>query len=1295
MQEDFLKSGEKPSVQLVRTKREGERASTDATATSGERVATKTASATPVVGKWSPKVSFARGSTPGVQRTVIPPPEVDRLEVESVLRDVVERNISADVVKPPSGSCAPFPKPTKVSGCASAGRKQSLFASRLKKEDGSAQPGPSLSSTPSTGLPKDDFEAVHLENLNRLAAMSHEEKLKAQKELLSRLNPATVAFLRSRQKLQQQKMSQKTDAGDKSQNFISPHSSSTPETRNLQASVAEALFSSQHQQKTVRGETHDVVAEEHKPERKPELKLELEPESKPERPIDSLGAGDAEAPILDEDELPIKPSEASKKWLNMNAVEEDKLQWMTMLPPVKPASGSQNSSPCVGRFNFDGELVPPDQEVPVHQGLHHHGEDAERAGYSSAEILRLLRSQARSQRLMALQLLERILTKHWLGHYTGRLEGGDLLSQLLQSGLAPLLRSALDDRATVDAALAALQALLVSQPQQALFGRAFLWRHGCRSFFLKPVSEYGNSSEIPDVDFSQIDLVQALLRMDLLPRLHYVLKSCLPGASSVASALLVMARVARHSVESATKVLNHPNLMDLIFKEFLPASWTSPEVVKGKVAKAYGNPMWPALELVRTLAAAGRELAEALMERHHLHESLVAYLALEPSSSQLPTTDCLNLALEALRAWRVLLAYDIGGDIFSDIFSVVARRLQLFSALNLDGVPFDLEYGALLLHCLAALTPEVKKSTLAGLGPSLNFVATRWLTLLARFSDPSAVQTGLHAVAAMLHCLCSLCEVGVLPDPSVVDAMQLVLNSKFAAELTAQLSECSALLVEGLSEGGNPNPKGVDECLPCVCFEEPDLSRALNMAPFEVIAAAAKFFYTVRGWSERIGGDVKDNSLSCKISEAGLNLLCSAGTKAYLDQLCSHAKRWTMSGGQRWLCRPEFNLLYELTRLAVCENLDQNDAALYHEVALTLVGACPPGFQHEHLSLLKTIVFAPNFACAESSAVKIPSDEDASVTELESVTGHAVPLTAFTELDAAKLSSIKNTYMKLYDLGPNQLSNSCVSLTRRKMPLFPCDWVYLPMDSLCNLEESPGYYDREDVLSCLLWAGHVLRLRHWFMRSFPPLVHFTRLAAVFLAGPELFLDMDVQASMLSLLRLLEQTKLLCRTQRHLDLKDWPGLPPFSDFFPRLLEQYVGESYGDAVFACWLLVPLQAACDPHFRKLLFAENPEALAMTRIRPHQSVIPLSRFLEPLEQNEFLLETYLKHLLSGRLDRSRSPLLHTIAEQSVTRFIHSTSSSPFKDHLLQVLSRYQKKEAAERILQWTPPEDATGKDT
>lgn len=55
-------------------------------------------------------------------------------------------------------------------------------------------------------------------------------------------------------------------------------------------------------------------------------------------------------------------------------------------------------------------------------------------------------------------------------------------------------------------------------------------------------------------------------------------------------------------------------------------------------------------------------------------------------------------------------------------------------------------------------------------------------------------------------------------------------------------------------------------------------------------------------------------------------------------------------------------------------------------------------------------------------------------------------------------------------------------------------------------------------------------------------------------------------------------------------------------FPKLLDQYVGESYGDPVFANWLLVPMQARCDPHFRRLFFTEHPEAIALTRLMPSQ---------------------------------------------------------------------------------------------
>ncbi|XP_037524115.1 RNA polymerase II-associated protein 1 [Rhipicephalus sanguineus] len=1262
LQEEFLKSGEKPSVQVVRAERKNHEseAKTHSVAEPNE---------TTGVCDRNPPISASNASDKS--------PDVVHVQLESVLCDVIERNVDKDIIRPPSPTTVPFPEPTRVSGAAVQGRK-SLFASRFKtlnaaghKRD--APKPPSSMSPPGSALSKDDYEAVHAENLGRLASMSHEEKMKAQQELLSRLDPATVAFLRSRRKpadsdglrREHARMASGDCISASKDNVHTDASSGTKQQMPGSHTKLHPLGFIMERSKLDSSKPNVTTASE--------VKINMPACST----TDTSEADDAQVPALDEEELPIKPSEAAQKWIHMDDVEKDKLQWMTMLPPVKAPDPKDAAAPCVGRFDFDGELVPPDQEVPIHRGLHHHGDNPELAGYSTAEILRLLRSQVRSQRLLALQLLERMLTKHWLGHYVGRLEGGDLLTQLLQSGLAPLVRSALDDRATVDAALAVLQALLVSQPEQALFGRAFLWRHGHHTFFLRPPTELENSSEISDVDLSQIDLVQALLRMDLLERLYYVLKTFRPGASGVASALLVMARLARHSAEAATKVLNHPHLINLIFKEFLPEHWSTPAVIKGKITEAYGNPMWPALELVRTIAAAGRELAETLLQRHRLRQCLAAYLALEPSASQLPTTDCLNLALEALRTWRVLLTYGLVGELCVDLYSVLARRLQLFSALDLDGVPFDLEYGAHLLHCLAVLPAETAKSCLAGLGVALNMVSKRWLTLLARATDLRSIQMGVYTVAAMLHCLSSMWKLGEAPDTSIVGTVQLVLNSQLATLMTSQLRSCSLFLTES-ERNKLQSDSSSSQCLPCVASEEPIPCEGWDMASFEFLASAARLLRVMAAKSEA--------SKHEELSVAKASLLCNADVKAYLEELCSQAKHWVRRCSQRWLCRPEFNLLFELLRLAASETLDEDDAALYHEVSLTLLCTCAPGFQRQYLRVLQEVSFARNLACSQSSHSKTLSIEGVSATEMESITGCSVPVTASAKLDSAALSDIKAAYLKTFGTILRQINeSSSVSLTLKTKPPYSYDWLYIPLHRLCALEEITRNYDRGHVLSCLRWAIHLLDARQHFMRAFPPLVHFTRLASVFLAGPELFLDMEVQGAMLLLLQLLEQTKLLCRTQRHLDLKDWPGLPSFSDFYLQLLEEYVGESYGDEVFASWLLVPLQGACDPHFRKLLFAENPEALAMTRLKAEQSVVPLSRFLEPPEENAIVLETYLKLLLSGRLNRTRSPLLHTIAEESVAQFVHSIASSPFKVHLLQVLSHHQKKEAAKRILRWT----------
>jgi hypothetical protein len=75
-------------------------------------------------------------------------------------------------------------------------------------------------------------------------------------------------------------------------------------------------------------------------------------------------------PIKLED-LPVKPK---KGWVHMDKIEYDKLEWMKDLPP--PKSGDKHSGKPV-RFDFDGKIVTGDEDVPMHLGLHHHGDEPE------------------------------------------------------------------------------------------------------------------------------------------------------------------------------------------------------------------------------------------------------------------------------------------------------------------------------------------------------------------------------------------------------------------------------------------------------------------------------------------------------------------------------------------------------------------------------------------------------------------------------------------------------------------------------------------------------------------------------------------------------------------------------------------------------------------------------------------------------------------------------------------------------------------------------------------------------
>eukprot|EP00048_Salpingoeca_helianthica_P002051 m.54097 g.54097 ORF g.54097 m.54097 type:complete len:1411 (+) comp11874_c1_seq2:1325-5557(+) len=94
------------------------------------------------------------------------------------------------------------------------------------------------------------------------------------------------------------------------------------------------------------------------------------------------------------------------------ALETDKLQWTGDLQA--PSSGASTNNI---RFDFSGNAITTNLDVPTSLGLHHHGDEEELPGYTLAELVHLARSTFAPQRALSLETLTRILPRAWAGHY--------------------------------------------------------------------------------------------------------------------------------------------------------------------------------------------------------------------------------------------------------------------------------------------------------------------------------------------------------------------------------------------------------------------------------------------------------------------------------------------------------------------------------------------------------------------------------------------------------------------------------------------------------------------------------------------------------------------------------------------------------------------------------------------------------------------------------------------------------------------------------------------------------------
>uniref|UniRef100_A0A672RD76 RNA polymerase II associated protein 1 n=1 Tax=Sinocyclocheilus grahami TaxID=75366 RepID=A0A672RD76_SINGR len=1228
--------------------------------------------------------------------------------ISAVLSRIIERDTSAVPVSLPCITGTAFPKVLHRSGIESEvqerairGRKsifaRQIAAQRAKKEDSSAsrhvgflplenmeteQPesdvmgkcchisqnrvgGPVLLTGQGLGIANSAMETmkIHEENQSKLQVMSQSEILQEQRKLLAQLDPRLVEFVRSR-KAQRTPGSESASGPVQREDFLNE-----PLPNSTSPELDHSIKAQESQRDTMEDDEED------------ENQLVVQ------------------APITEE-ELPIKPQ---KEWLHMDKVEPEKLEWTRDLPAPRK-QGTKKAMQA--RFDFAGTLIPPTKDLPTHLGLHHHGEEPELAGYSLQELFLLSRSQLNQQRNLAVSTLANVLAKAHAGEYISSLKGS-VLSSLLDAGLLFLLRFSLDDsvEGVMSAAVHALRALLVSSYDEECLDNAFPWLLGMATFPLLPTAQEDEDDEgldetmketakekeekKTDHDVARQDVVKGFLKMQGLSRLRYILEVVRPSPRVVLDILEVLIRMARHSTAAATEILACPRLMTTVISEFLPCSWAP--ATSQALSSLYGLPVALAMKLLRVLASAGRHACARILNSLGGKELLSRFVVVEPSEMLLEAGEALRCSTEALRLFAVAASYGQACNLYTDLYPVLVKRLQAGNRLcaSSEAVLFlELDRIKALLVLLTRVTqtagcheelqrdlvsaqgtecpppPPVVWSHVMGLQPtvisslkgcvravdgpaqmsSARILLPSYLLYIEAYYSQLCVQSSFQPV----QCLQEL-------ESLTSDVLLPLISHQAMRNITSSFRSSSMICNPGLSAAGGE----VVPSLPSLGCSR--LKTSSTMAgPNSPLSLPTALLYLLNTITSIHKGLIKKFS----------HLILSDSVLSYLRS-CIGAMP-SVSQMSAWILHHEHHLLYLLLRLAhklvPVDPEVAKHAALFHQVSLALVSWLLPGSEYLAHELMSVMTFSHSLLpegvhgeteVAALAELQLKDRTSPAVGALLRDALHHLPsirgcyLTHLAHLESSVLSS-RDRY-----LGRTPFVSSHL-LPELTGPSLPSDWPFLPLISLYERMGAGGEQQVESlpegsvqsVTHCLQWLLVLESWREQALTAVPPVAKLARLACVFLCSSDLFLERPVQELTWALFRRLTRPAQL----EALDLgSPPPGLASFHDLYSALLAQYEAVSFGDPLFGCFMLLPLQRRYSVTMRLAVFGEHVGMLRSLGVSLQQLPIPLEKFTCPMEDSLPLLRLYFRALVTGALKRNWCPVLYVVTVAHLNAFFFS----------------------------------------
>ncbi|XP_057315544.1 RNA polymerase II-associated protein 1-like [Hydractinia symbiolongicarpus] len=1040
------------------------------------------------------------------------------------------------------------------------------------------------------------YETIHEENIQRLKEMGEQKILEEKANLASSLDPKLLSFLRKRAEEKQNNI--------KINNTDSAKASDTEENKDVGKRNADSEPTHQN---------GDVKS------------LEVDPYV----------------------EFNIK-----KDYVHMSDVEKEKLAWMTKIPSVKLKEDS-----VIPRFDFDGNLliIEPssiETEYPISSGLYHHGDDPQLPGYTLQELYHMVRSNFQSQRILALQMLGRIIKNYHQQTYHGKLTE-DLLNQCLNAGLIFILRWSLDEQAEqiYSAAVAVLANVVYVKSDMDMIENVMYAEEGYKipslcTFYKKKREEMTQEEkeqdrDLTDAEIMQADVVKGLIQIQTLPRLRYIMEVREPSDNCIKNCLFVLTRIVLHNKETAYEVFKCSRLIEVIFKILSNSSTISSK----QTYKVH------ALRFLKFICIAGKHMAATLLSTYKLEDVLSSTFSL---SDNLTNKSTVESFVQTCQVWRILLLHGLSTNLAKNLYPIIINHLQQISinfkrfddksvaslitvidaifCSAIDGC-FDMTIidglFELILHCVKTVQKdlfEYKKVTYPFFLSSLLVCC-------------SSYYSAKNNMVLQVNPILLLDEV----ENFWTSHMQPILKSPFLNILFDELRVYSDFKTMKKRDVLHHPPP---DCLPTFGTSYLLASGGFTFEPTIILMQAIlKLSLQLININKNL------------ISQAA-SILTSAGSVAFITfiQSSSHVKRSDILLTTRMELLIISHMLeifqlvgeklgYAMFGSAVVESFQQ--------VAFCLLSWLQPGDEQHVVTLYQKIIFNSKIFKKQNYILWVAEHCDNNVEEIMK------QQLSVSRNNLKHIGSMYETVLLRAERFQKKGLTSYMTASRTEQ-LIPTDWMFLPIVQLYNssmkLESSGGIISTASEASiatskrCLQFILLLEVTKSSVLANIDETLRLTRLLCLFLTEGCLFNEGELKDVLLCLLVTYSSPSF----QSYLNFETTiPGVTSFYDIYCSLLDQYLSSSFGDYTFANFILFPIQLRHDVKFRRAVWTEYCEVLRQFPIPLTQVTCDIKRFLAAEEENFEMVRLYFKALITKKVRPTWCPVFYLIAVHHVNQFI------------------------------------------